>query len=338
MRLINPILRTKAGGGAARPLAVILLLPMLLVTGCLTGNSGEEKKNGDKGNNGGNNSGNATLFEFLGEVLDITPSQGSEPGMLVIRSTEYYCEDDGEQFVPGPPQAEKFVDEMLYVITGGNLYLWDAGSCMAEVYTGGSSSLTGTWNGADTMDKVPLAYRDSRCTQAYYDECEEYGDCEEADYSDGGLFEDVSLTVTITTDSMKARMTGKICQAREWAQEMADYASGVELVSSGCTSSELLVESTGKKAKFTSELKDGVLTLEIAYNGMTCTRTEPWSQMTADSECSEYEDAFSSDFGDCLEESGFHEDTGDELEDWNAALFKKSSEARKAPGMSMLRR
>ena len=38
-------------------------------------------------------------YSMTAEILLNTPPQNGQPGTLVVRSTEYSCEDDGEQFV-----------------------------------------------------------------------------------------------------------------------------------------------------------------------------------------------------------------------------------------------
>lgn len=273
------------------------------ITGCLTGGDSDD---GDSDSDDGD-----YLIKVDAEVLAITPPQGTEPGRLVTRNTDYSCYDEEDDWIVGTAQPLTYTDTANYAITGGKLYVWSGSECMGEVYSGTSSTINGTWTSTGTMEPVPDAYRNASCA-GWLDVCEEYGDCGEGgDFAE--LFDSLVIRTTISSTGLESRFTGGFCHAREWGEEWPEYLNGIELVSSSCSLVELRNVSAGKIAILTNSLKDGEVTLNVAYNGNTCVRKDIFGPATATTQCPDLDLDHDSFYG-CLEESGFYQGTESDYE------------------------
>jgi hypothetical protein len=274
--------------------AVFSAMAVTILTGCLTGGgSGNGKKQDDD-----------YLFKFDAEVLGVIPPQGAEPGRIITRSTEYSCYDEDDAWITGTAQPITYTDTASYAITDGKLYVWDGQDCMASVYSGTSSTISGSWTSTGKRDSVPTAYQNASCA-AWFAICEEYGDCSDDFIED--MFDNYSIVTTISSTSLESRFKGDFCHAREWGEEMPEYLDGIELVSSSCTLVELRNVSSGKIAKVTGTLKDGEVNLNIAYNGETCVRKDSFGPLSETFQCDmDFYDPPDS-FYNCLEEAGFYE-------------------------------
>jgi len=265
-------------------------------------------------------------LRFSSEILLNTPPSGSEPGTLVLRSVEYFCEDEMGDPLEGEPNVEVSVDTSRYVITGGKLYTWEEGECWATVQTGSSTALTGTW----TIDpnasevKVPAAYRDAHC-QSVYDECALFEDCpDEVAAEEEILLQNMTAVSRVTADSIHMSLDADVCYA-SFIAGLFFVTGPVVATVEGCTSTTLKNEETDETATFTSSAAGDVHTITFKHKGSTCSMEAYEGIVTANTNCSEVPETSYNAFLGCVIGSGFF-DTGDmplekkSLETLNEAL------------------
>lgn len=258
------------------------------------------------------------------KILLNTPPSGGEPGTLVVRSTEYYCTDEVGDPIEGTAIAETYVDTTRYVITGGKLYNWTEGDCWADVQSGTSTTLVGTWtiDPANSTVKVPVAYRESHC-QAAYDECEVFGDCPD-DVSEGedAVFQNVTATSRVMADSITTSVTGDLCLAASYGTLFTVMTDSLVVpVSNGCTEATLRNTESQETATFTSSAQGNVHTVSYKHKGTTCSFELYQGAITATTNCSEVPETNFDGFVACLGASGFFTSSEEDF-----ALMKKSLE------------
>jgi len=269
-------------------------------TGCTTDSSGS--------GSGGNFS---TSFET--DVQSITAPSGSAAGTIVTRSVDAYCD-------AGDLVRDTTTDTSKYIVTGGNLYLWTQGDCLATKLTGTSTTIIGTWKGASLAftDSVPAAFRPSMCS----------GDDEEVDTS--GFFENFSVEYQVSSSKITGKLSGKVCFAGTFADSYHDSTfsdAGYTVTSEGCTQLKLRNPSN-KTATITSDYRNDSATVTFTYGNKVCTGSYSLG-LEAPTSCSEDDTDGTSltAYGTCVAQSGFF---GDISAEKRAALGKSMSKAVKS--------
>jgi hypothetical protein len=207
--------------------------------------------------------------------------------------------------------TETYDDTARYVITGGKLYIWSDGRCLADVVLSGSSStITGKWTATSLTftDSVPAAYRSAECTDDYYDYYDYYSDNYGDEESLPDIFENLKATYTITGDNIHGRLSGELCLAPVMAGTFAgEDSSGITVVSSSCSSVTLRNGMENTTATVTSTLQDGAIVTTFSSGDSVCALPGSFDLSDEPPVCSESDGDGLEYFG-CLVGSGFFGD------------------------------
>ena len=259
------------------------LLALAALGGCLTGDDSEKASN----------------FSLSNEIeitnIEEPDTENGEPGILSTLSLDYSCMD--EEAV-----AHEYEGTLHYAFTSGFLYLWYSGECTAIKFEGSSSRIQGTWTATDLSVRIPSAYRPTECesTTPYETYLER-------------ILDKPSVTYTISSSRIKAKVTGTFCMAPVLAYQYG--GPDADVVSSSCSSVKLKNED-GRTAtlSMTYNGKDDTAVETIAYNGRTCRMKHSMGLSDAPPSCSEEaSDDFVEQmvaFQECMEDSDFYSDFG----------------------------
>lgn len=296
------------------PVLALATAAALSLSGCLASDDDKEE------------TGNGFSFSLEGTVVSHTAPQGGAPGALVIESSEYTCWDDEDEVLPAPVFSTSR-DTSQYAIDGGKLYLWSKGECWAQAYTGSSATIQGTWTSTTlNATKIPVAYRSEACVEEY-ESCTEGGWCEDS-YNDDEMVADLKAVTTISAETVRSSVSGQFCMASLFMEGFLgdETPSGLEMVSTGCTSARIRNTTANKVATLTSTSSSTTNTLTFKYNGATCTMNQHFGPINANTQCAEADGDIDTDaFTTCVVGSGFFagvEFGGDE----EFSLGKPSSE------------
>jgi|GEM_PF-2935321 len=237
------------------------------------------------------------------------PLQTGVPGTLSTRVTEYVCEDADSEPIEGNAVLRTQIDTARYVISNDTLYIWPAGDCWAERYTGSTTTLQGTWaiDSVSPTTKIPVGSRSALCEEIYQ-ECDQFGDCGDGTDSElAQLLNGVTVSRTLTQDSLISTFTGTFCYAGLYAGLFVKVFGGdvITVEESGCAAATLRDSETNGTAAFRS-LSDGPKQI-IAFRhaGTTCLLTESLNGYTAETDCADVGVAGTDAFVSCILETGF---------------------------------
>ena len=274
--MVNLNAKRKIGTGKTG--LVLVLAGMLGLSACLTEEDGEEGR-----------------ISSSGEVpvLAITPPQGTAPGKIVVRASEYEC--DGTTLF-----TTSYNDTSLYVIEDGKLYLWYEGECYLDIVLSGSSStITGTWtadSASFTEMPVPEPYRPDGCLID-----EEYED----DGEFMSIFKDLKATYTIRESSVSSRVEGTLCLTPFFAELFTSFGEGVEVATASCGSATLTSPASNGTATVSSIHQGAAIVTTFSYGDSVCVMSEPFDFSDEPPVCSEEQEEEGSAFGNCIYGSGF---------------------------------
>jgi hypothetical protein len=228
------------------------------------------------------------FIEIETDVLSIIPPSGGEAGTIVTRTVEWWCYD-------GVAVADTMIESTRYAIVGGKLYIWEDGYCNADVALNGSSStIIGTWTASGSAltatTPVPQPYREPGC----YDD-----DGYEDDFAE--IFQNASVTYTVTESKVKAKIAGTLCLAPLFAEGFT-YDGYVEATSTGCASVTIKNLEENKTATISAKMQNNNFAIEFSHGSSKCTLTMPL--MPDEQSVCTVEDQFDS-FGMCMFGSGF---------------------------------
>lgn len=276
------------------PAVLTGLASILLIASCTLFEQDED----DKGGPGSGAGRFSTQHEM--ELVSHTPPQDGQPGLLVTREVDTWCED-------GAPVTETMLDSSLYVIQDGELYVWGKGDCqVGERLSGNSSTIFGTWTGAyieGTGGPVPAPHRPEACGT------EPDGDDEE-EFSAATLFEDYQSRIVVSEEKITVSMSATLCYARTMATMFAMMTSDIDTVSFGCTET-VLRNGAGETATFTSSYSGDTMSLTFVHGESTCELADPFGFLPDEGTevCSEGGENGAGDDGmSCLMGSGFFGD------------------------------
>lgn len=228
------------------------------------------------------------------EVVSITHPQGAEPGSIITRDVDYWCED-------GELEEEEYTDSSLYVISGGKLYVWTDGNCVTDItMSGTSSTIVGTWTTTSitSSDSVPAAYRPATCE----DDDEDFEGVDE-------VLTSVNASYTISNTSIQTRLSATLCFAPVLAAEFTGQ-DDIEVLSTSCASVQIRNTDAGQSATISTTLKNGVVTSKFVSGDSTCTLTLPFDVSDEMPVCTEEDDEgeMYEAYGLCIYGSGFYGD------------------------------
>ena len=237
---------------------------------------GLEKKDKDSG-------GGSLTWEF---DLDVLNSVGGTSGTIITRQVQYECENK-------KAVADTEIDTSFYAVNGGSLYLWDdPKACYAQQLSGSSSTILGTWTASTNTDEVviPAANKPQACT----------GGPDSSGEDLSALFEDGTVTYTVSSSKIHAKVSGTVCLADQISNEFADSGSGFTVVSTSCSSVELKSTQNQKTLTITSSFANNAMTVSYK-SGATCTMSSvfPTPGVVPDCSKSQFGDADST-FSVCL--------------------------------------
>lgn len=266
---------------------------------------------GDKDDKGPDGEGGFSVQQEM-TLLAHTPPRNGQPGMLVTREIETWCEE-------GAPVRDTVADTSLYVIQGGELFVWGDGDCtVGERLSGTSSTIMGTWTGTyaeGTGGPVPAPYRPA--------ECDDLGEEDDFDFS---FIEDSKTKIVVSEDKISMSMSGTLCYARAMATLFSALSPEVDTVSLGC-SEAVLRNADNETATLTSSYTGGEVSLTFQYGATTCLLVESLDLLPSEDEdvCAEGNGEGAGDEGmECMGASGFFGDM---------EMLEKASATRDAKGL-----
>jgi hypothetical protein len=180
-----------------------------------------------------------------------------EAKTITLHDDYYYC--DGEELVHDSDTYDEG-----WSIEDGKLYRkWDEDACTADVYTGASTDIVGTWKGD------PLAYDTLKTGES----CEEeFDDAERITR----IMRNVNLTSKISETSIVESGTGEPCFAESMAWELGTESDEEIEATEGCSSVELSRVSDDATARITASRSGGNIKVTFKTSDETCSGKFPF--------------------------------------------------------------
>ncbi len=207
---------------------------------------------------------------------------------IITSETDYHCD-------AGTVYSEVYTDTTLYSISGGKLSEWNPGECIAQVYSGASSTVIGTWTATPgyVPGSVPTADRPAVCL-----------DDNQPDSLAMTIFRKTTATQTISSTKIHMEYSGEICYAEELASALIQGLGG-SVTQKNC-SSATMINSSSQTGTFTGGIQNGILSLVFKYGSKTCSGSTPFNPPGVQPDCSKDVGFSDGKFFDCIDSSGFY--------------------------------
>jgi hypothetical protein len=198
---------------------------------------------------GGDGGGGDGAFVLEGDIK-VTNINRTEMTMTT-EATTYECED-------GQLITEIDTTQNSYRIQDGKVVIWNEEDCTAMTLTGTSSDIAGTWKGTglEMEDSIP-ANIPHTCIYT-----------PDPDGSDS-LFDDLSVTYTVTASNIHMRATGTVCMGPMVAELLLSQMPGATLVSQTCSEATVSVPTVGN-VSMRGSVSGRKMVMTVTYNGKSC--------------------------------------------------------------------
>lgn len=245
---------------------------------------------------GGGGNGSHASLQMSVDVLGNIPPTGTDPGKLVIRTIQSSC--DSNHVV-----IDTSIDTSFYSISGGKLYLWSEGDCVAGSMSGSSTTLVGTWTTTDVFGAngnpgervlVPAAYRASTCPSTLPPDSS--GDQRIS-------ITNAASTLTISASKIDIQESGDICFAEQVYGDTANHPFGdsnLTVTSTSCSSVQLTNTTNHRTLTASSSYQNNTITFSLASGGKTCTTSMPMNLPGTTPDCSQNTYAADTAYSNCM--------------------------------------
>jgi hypothetical protein len=179
-----------------------------------------------------------------------------EAKTITLHDDYYYC--DGEDLIH---DSDTYYE--TWSIEGGKLYRqWDEDACTADVYTGASTDIVGTW----------------KANPPTYDTLRTGEDCEE-EFDDAENFTRITRNMNITSRISETNIvesaTGEPCFAESMARDLQmDGNEEIETITAECSSVRLR-GADDATARITGSYSGGKIKMTFKTGNITCTGSLP---------------------------------------------------------------